>query len=265
MDDLMQHYHIALQLVAAAAAQFRAGLGAPPAVEKRPGDFATECDENIEAFLRAELTKATHIPVFGEEAGGDWGTPMWVIDPIDGTANFAAGNPMCAILLSLIVDAQPVLGITSLPMLGQCFSAYGDSPLMLNNAPLPPRGHNEIAHVGFSSISSPADSLFPTWLRQHLLSDLADSYLRPRITGSVGIDLAYTAAGIFDGAFSFSPNIWDNAAGITLLRASGKLVTDHLGNPWTMQSPAVIAGNPMAHEFLLEIMQEQLKGEQPCQ
>ena len=63
-------------------------------------------------------------------------------------------------------------------------------------------------------------------MRHGLLVELTRTYLRPRITGSVGIDLAYTAAGIFGGAVSFSPNIWDNAAGIFLCQAAGATVTE---------------------------------------
>jgi len=75
--------------------------------------------------------------------------------------------------------------------------------------------------------------------------------LRPRITGSVGIDLAYTAAGIFGGAVSFSPNIWDNAAGIFLCQAAGATVTDLYGNPWDHTSRGAIVGTARAHETIL--------------
>ena len=88
-------------------------------------------------------------------------------------------------------------------------------------------------------------------MRHGLLVELTRTYLRPRIPGSVGIDLAYTAAGIFGGAVSFSPNIWDNAAGIFLCQAAGATVTDLYGNPWDHTSRGAIVGTARAHETIL--------------
>src|SRR5699024_7850818 len=160
------------------------------------------------------------IPVVGEEEGGADSGTRWVIDPIDGTANYAASNPMSAILVSLLVDDQPVLGITSLPMLGKRLTAYAGSPLMINGQPVPPLEEKspQVAHVGFSSMATPKNTRFPMEMRRDLLSELAESYLRPRITGSIGVDLAFTAEGIFGTCVSFSPHVWDNAAGVMLVR-----------------------------------------------
>ena len=161
-----------------------------------------------------------------------------MVDPIDGTANFAAGNPMSCILISLLADGMPVLAITSVPMINQRFGAYAGSPLFQNGVPQPPLAERPevAAHVGFSSISGSSESneaQFPDLMRHGLLVELTRTYLRPRITGSVGIDLAYTAAGIF------------------LCQAAGATVTDLYGNPWDHTSRGAIVGTARAHETIL--------------
>ncbi|MCQ9342337.1 inositol monophosphatase family protein [Corynebacterium sp. 153RC1] len=258
MSDARELYHIAEAVTDDAERLFMASIGAAPKHFKAGADFATQADHEIEAYLRTTLTTLTGIPVFGEEFGGDSGSPMWVVDPIDGTANYAAGNPMSAILISLLVDSTPVLGITSVPMARQRFGAFDGSPLFFNGQAQPPLEDRPIiaAHVGFSSISSPRESRFSSQLRQGWLAEISKTYLRPRITGSVGVDLAYTAAGIFDGAVSLSPFVWDNAAGVVLVRAAGGVVTDLAGNPWVPGAEGVVVGSPRAHEALMSTMEK---------
>lgn len=243
---------IAEAVVDDAETMFSEGFGAAPSTMKTAGDFATEVDYAIESHMRMMLGHLTGIPVIGEEEGGvDSGT-RWVIDPIDGTANYAASNPMSSILVSLVVDDQPILGITSMPMLGKRLTAYDGSPLMINGTPVEPLKDQShlVAHVGFSSMATPKNTAFPMAMRRDLLSELAESYLRPRITGSIGVDLAFTAEGIFGTCVSFSPHIWDNAAGVMLVRAAGGIVTDTEGKDW-QPGKGVIAGTKKAHEVLM--------------
>lgn len=251
--DLRAMLALAERVVDEAEAMFVAGLGADPAEFKGPGDFATEVDLEIESSVRA-LLEDTDIPVYGEEAGGAYSSDaVWVVDPIDGTSNYAAGNPMCAILLSLLVEDQPVLAVTSLPLLHRRLTVVSGGPLMVNGreAPALTRRHRMVTQVGFSSVSSRSRSPFTSDERLEMLGILAAGSLRPRITGSVGADLALTAQGIFDGAISFSPYVWDNAAGVALVRAAGGVVTDIDGRDWTPDSTGVVAGTPEVHAELM--------------
>lgn len=248
---------VAEAVVAEAERIFLRGLGADPFELKPAGDFATQVDLEIERFLRRHLSETTGIPVYGEESGGPiHQSPVWVVDPIDGTANYAAGNPMCSILVSLLVEGQPVVAVTAIPVLGRRLTAWEGSPLLVNGKAVTPQRNPDkrIAQIGFSSVASPSNSQYPSLVRQGLLSLLAETYLRPRITGSVGVDLAFTAQGIFGGAVSFSPHVWDNAAGVMLVRAAGGVVTDTSGNTWTPESPGVVAGGAAAHAAILSTM-----------
>ena len=122
-----------------ASAQFVAGHRADSAVEKKGNDFATEVDLAIERRVVAELTRLTGIGVHGEEFGGESldAELVWVLDPIDGTFNYAAGSPMAAMLLALLADGVPVLGLTWLPFVGQRYTAMTGEPVLCNGDALP--------------------------------------------------------------------------------------------------------------------------------
>src|ERR1700710_2311604 len=124
----------------AAAKPFIAGHRADSAVSKRGDDFATSVDLAIERQVVAALMSATGIPVHGEECGGadldsEW---VWVLDPVDGTFNFAAGLPMAAILLGLLHHGEPVAGLTWLPFMGERYTAVIGGPGLKNGVAQPP-------------------------------------------------------------------------------------------------------------------------------
>lgn len=259
MRTLENMLAVAVSAVEDAERLFTDGLGAMPAHHKKQGDFATEVDLAIEALLRTRLNEETGIDVYGEEAGGVYNAEAtWIVDPIDGTSNYAAGNPSCAILATLVRDDEPVVAVTSIPSLGTRLTAVKDGPVHLNGQPLPAVAERDalVAQVGFSSLGSKNDHVFSEGPRLELLSRLTHSPLRPRITGSVGIDLGFTAQGIFDAAISFSPYMWDNAAGVLLVRSAGGVVTDAFGEAWTPHSTGVIAGTPSAHRLILNTMND---------
>ena len=119
----------------AATEPFLAGHRAESAVPKKGDDFATEVDLAIERQIAAALVEATGIGVHGEEFGGPpvdspW---VWVLDPIDGTFNYAAGSPMASILLALLHDGEPVAGLTWLPFTGDRYTAVAGGPTPLDD------------------------------------------------------------------------------------------------------------------------------------
>ncbi|MDR7329678.1 putative inositol 1-monophosphatase ImpA [Corynebacterium guangdongense] len=254
LDDMLAH---AVRVVEEAEAMFIAGLGSDPASLKFPGDFATEIDVEIESTVRRMLTQATDIPVFGEEAGGVYQPEAtWIVDPIDGTSNYAAGNPLSAILVSLVLDDEPVVAVTSIPMLSRRLTAVKGRGVTVNGRRADPIRNRSplVAQVGYSSVGAQYSSRFPTSMRLEVLARLSESALRPRITGSVGVDLALTAQGTFDGAVSFSPYMWDNSAGVLLVREAGGVVTDIAGDPWVPKSTGVVAGTEAAHREIMSTM-----------
>lgn len=250
----------AARILDKAEERFVEGHGADSAVRKKGKDFATEVDLAIEREVVDALTSATGIDVHGEEFGGaDVDSPLvWVLDPIDGTFNYAAGLPLAAILLGLMCDGEPVAGLTWLPFTDERFTGIVGGSLRCNGVELPPLEPAELedAVVGVGTFNVEWRGRFPGRYRIAVLEHLSRVSSRLRIHGATGIDLAYTAAGILGGAISFGDHVWDHAAGVALVRAAGGIVTDLAGNDWTPQSQSALAGVPRCHEQILEILSE---------
>jgi myo-inositol-1(or 4)-monophosphatase len=238
--------------------RFVSGHGAESAVAKKGKDFATEIDLAIERQVVAELTDKTGIGVHGEEFGGvDVDSPLvWVLDPIDGTFNYAAGSPLAAMLLGLLRDGQPVAGLTWLPFLGQRYTATIDGPLYFNGVAQQPleRADLEDSVLGVGTFNVDWRGRVPGRYRLAVIEQLSRVTSRLRIHGAAGLDLAYTACGILGGAINFGGHIWDHAAGVALIRAAGGTVTDLTGNEWTPASSSVVAGVPGVHEQILDVL-----------
>jgi myo-inositol-1(or 4)-monophosphatase len=237
---------------------FLSGHRASSAVSKKGNDFATEVDLAIERQVVDGLVAATGIEVHGEEFGGaDVGSPwVWVLDPIDGTFNYAAGSPMAGILLGLMRDGEPVAGLTWLPFTGQRYTAVVGGPLMKNGAAQPSLERAKLvdALVGAGSFSADSRGRFPGQYRVAVLENLSRLSSRLRMHGSTGLDLAYVADGILGGAISFGGHVWDHAAGVALVRAAGGIVTDLAGEQWTPASRSALAAAPGVHAEILEIL-----------
>jgi myo-inositol-1(or 4)-monophosphatase len=245
----------------AATEPFLAGHRADSAVPKKGDDFATEVDLAIERQVVVALVDATGIEVHGEEFGGPaldspdspW---LWVLDPIDGTFNYAAGSPMASILLALLNDGDPVAGLTWLPFTGDRYTAVAGGPLMKNGAAQPSLAPARLADslVGVGTFSADSRGRFPGRYRLAVLESLSRVSSRLRMHGSTGIDLAYVGDGILGGAVIFGGQVWDHAAGVALVRAAGGIVTTLAGEPWTPESRSVLAAAPGVHAEILEIL-----------
>ncbi|CAM2831153.1 inositol monophosphatase [Mycobacterium intermedium] len=242
----------------AAVTPFLEGHRAASAVRKKGDDFATEVDLAIERQVVAALESATGIGVHGEEFGGpDVDSPwVWVLDPVDGTFNYASGSPMASILLGLLHHGEPVAGLTWLPFMNDRYTAIQGGPLMKNGVAQPHLTPTKLSDtlVAAGSFSADSRGRFPGQYRVRLLENLSRVSSRLRMHGSTGIDLAYVADGILGGAVSFGSNVWDHAAGVALVRAAGGIVTNFAGDPWTPASRSALAAAPGVHGEILEIL-----------
>jgi myo-inositol-1(or 4)-monophosphatase len=242
----------------AAVEPFIAGHRADSAISKRGDDFATKVDLAIERQVVDALVSTTGIDVHGEEFGGaDLDAPwVWVLDPVDGTFNYAAGSPMAAILLGLLHDGDPVAGLTWLPFTGERFTAVSGGQLMKNGAPQASLAQADLTHavIGIGTFNADSRGRFPGRYRLAVLEELSRVSSRLRIHGATGIDLAYVADGILGGAISYGDHVWDHASGVALVRAAGGIVTNLAGEAWTPDSRSVLAAAPGVHDQMLEIL-----------
>lgn len=237
---------------------FVEGHRADSAVQKKGNDFATEVDLAIERQVVAALNDKTGIEVHGEEFGGaDVDSPLvWVLDPIDGTFNYAAGSPMAAILLGLLRDGEPVAGLTWVPFTGERFTGIVGGPLRSSGVELPALHRAKLAGsiVGVSTFNVDSRGRVPGRYRLAVIEHLSRKCSRMRMHGATGVDFAYTAAGILGGAISFGAHVWDHAAGVALVRAAGGVVSDLDGSDWSTKSRSAVVGAPGVHGELLEIL-----------
>ena len=258
MPDLQALVAEAAAILDRLAGAFVAGHRAESAVRKSGNDFATEVDLALERRLVAELPAATGIGVHGEEFGGSGlDSPLvWVVDPIDGTFNYAAGSPMAAILVALLRDGEPVAGLTWLPFTGQRYTAYVGGPLLCNGLALPALGTTGLADsiVGVGSFDVRGRGRYPGRWRLAVFAELSRVCSKIRMHGSIGIDMAYVAAGILGATVHFGGQAWDHAAGVALVQAAGGIVTDLAGAPWTADTRGILAGAPGAHEQALDLL-----------
>ncbi|WP_295651630.1 inositol monophosphatase family protein [uncultured Dietzia sp.] len=235
-----------------ATPRFIEGLGAPGVQTKSSRtDFATELDLELERRISDALREGTGLEVHGEEYGGppiNTGT-LWVVDPIDGTANYSLGIPTTGILVSLVHESQPVLGLTWLPLLGLRFTSVAGGRLRENDEIVPALPDVSIRDValGLGSLNTGARATYPPAYRREVFEQLTLAAARTRKFGSTGVDLAFVASGRLSAAVSFGNYAWDNAAGASHIRAAGGVVTDLAGEQWSTRSQSMLAASSRAH------------------
>jgi len=233
-------------------------------IGKGDRDFATDVDLQIESEIKAALATATPgIPFMGEEEDGGRegpGEARWVLDPIDGTINFARDSPLCAISLSLVIGGQPVLGIVDAPLLGERFIARRSGGAYLNGVAITVAevaGLRE-AVVGVSDFKVGVGSAEENRVHLAVLARLGRESLRVRMLGSAALDLAWLAAGRLNATLMLSNLPWDVTAGLLLVREAGGLVFDHDGSPHSADSRFTIASVPSLAEPVRRIVVESM-------
>jgi myo-inositol-1(or 4)-monophosphatase len=234
-----------------------AGFGDPANVrEKSAGDWVSDVDTASERTVQALLSDAApEIAFFGEESGGERAALGWICDPLDGTANFLHGFPAVGVSIALVEDGVPIVGVVHAPLLGDTYVATAGQGATRNGTPLavstrPPA--QAMVATGFpfrhGDLKDPYLGVFGRALRR--FEDL-------RRAGAASLDLAWTAAGVFDGYFELRLGPWDVAAGALLVREAGGVVTDWAGDDraW-LDSGDVVVGPPRVHAEILEIVRE---------
>jgi myo-inositol-1(or 4)-monophosphatase len=225
---------------------------------KGPANFVTAADRKAEEILRQELAKARPGYGFlGEEGGrfeGDDKTHCWIVDPLDGTTNFLHGIPQFSISIALQRDDAIVAGLVYNPANDELFTAERGKGAFLNDKRLRVAGRQRLGDALFAC-GLPHFGRGDLDLSRRELAAVQPCVAGLRRFGSAALDLAWIAAGRFDGYWERGLSPWDMAAGILLVREAGGFVTDLDGSDAMLAKGDIIAGNETMHRELLRLLQ----------
>ena len=242
-----------------ASAILLAGWGAAGTVQHKggnPADLVTEFDRRSEEVIVEVLREAApEDAILGEEGGGRPGTSgrRWLVDPIDGTTNFAHGLPMFAASIALEEAGELVAGVLAAPALGMTFWAARGMGAWLESE----RGARRLTVSATGALAGALLATgFPTTTsaRAHNFVAFESLYRRSqgvRRIGAASLDLAFVAAGWVDAYWEAPLHPWDLAAGVVLVREAGGLVTNLGGGPFRLDDGEVVASNGVLHAELV--------------
>lgn len=228
-----------------------AGIGFQGAESKGGGDYVTAIDRQSEAVVLRILRAAfPGLPILAEESGGEDFRTGWVVDPLDGTTNFIRGLPLVGVSVALLVDGLPAAGSVHAPFLGWTYSAqvgegvHDEAGRRLQVREAEPA--QAVVSTGFP-FKSPERMARQVGALGRVLNTVEDG----RGTGSASLDLALTAAGVFDGYFELGLKVWDIAAGALLVTEAGGLVSDWEGGQRHLETGDIVAGALRVHRALV--------------
>ncbi len=219
-------------------------------------NLVTEVDKKSEdAIIDVIKSEFPEHFILSEEVGelSTSSNYKWIIDPIDGTVNFAHGIPICCISIGLECDGQMLMGAVFNPFMNELFFAERGKGAFLNNKPLKvsANAQMEIACLvtGFpyrwAAIDTDPIPVFERFVRLGL---------PVRRLGSAAIDLCWVAAGRFDGFWEYNLNPWDVAAGYLIVEEAGGRISNFNGDPYNVYDKQTLATNGKIHEQMLALI-----------
>ncbi|MEP7164326.1 MAG: inositol monophosphatase family protein [Ferruginibacter sp.] len=219
-------------------------------------NLVTEADHAAEKAIIDVIQKAYPDHFILSEETGEIITNSeykWIIDPIDGTVNFAHGIPLCCVSIGLEKEGEMILGAVYNPLMNEFFFAQKGFGASLNDKKITVSNKSEV-------ISSNLVTGFPyTYLDMpngpiQVFEKLIRKGVPVRRLGSAAIDLCWVAAGRFDGFYEHNLQAWDSAAGFLIVEEAGGKVTDFAGNYYSPYQPHLLATNGKIHNELLGVV-----------
>ena len=246
---------VAIEIAREAGKVLREEVDRPPDIAYK-GDFdlVTQADRRSEKVIVERLQRyfPGHAVAAEEGTGTDSDAEYrWHVDPLDGTTNFAHGYPCFCVSMALARRGQLILGVVYNPVYDEMFTAARGEGATFNGK-----------KIHCSKIGAVKNSLLCTGFPNHKRESHPNIYyywdftLRShgvRRDGSAALDLAYVAAGRFDGFWEFGLKPWDTAAGIVLVEEAGGSVSDLDGQPYTLGGRTILASNGLIHEEIKQI------------
>ena len=249
---------ILIEATESAAAVLKEYFDTPFSISNKEGinNLVTEVDHKSEEVIFSVIKKnyPTHF-ILSEESGAivQDSEYKWIIDPIDGTVNYANGIPICCVSIGIEKNGEMILGAVYNPFINEFFFAEKGKGATLNNKKIAVSDETEV-------IKSCLVTGFPyTYLDMpngplEVFEKLIRKGVPVRRLGSAAIDLCWVAAGRFDGFYEHKLNAWDSAAGFLMVEEAGGKVTDFNGDYYSPYQPHLLATNGEIHAELLHIV-----------
>jgi myo-inositol-1(or 4)-monophosphatase len=252
---------LAIQTARDAGAILREKLGEVSVEFKGTVDLVTDADRASEALVGSRLSEVfPDHRLVGEEGiardpgSGEDAAYAWIVDPLDGTTNYAHGYPHFAVSIALTHEQTVVLGVVYDPMLDEMFVAERGGGATLNGKPLRVSSTDTLIRAllatGFSYDLSERDEQLAVW---NVMQGLTQGIRRG---GAAALDICYVGAGRLDGFWERPLQPWDMAAGALVVEEAGGIITDYAGGPYKPFGDGVICGNAAIHSAVLEIVLE---------
>ena len=228
---------------------------------KGPGDFVSQADRKAEEIIHAELSRSRPDYSFlmeesGEVTGSD-AQHRFIVDPLDGTTNFLHGIPVFSISIGLERQGQLLAGVVYNPAMDELYTAERGFGAFLNDRRLRVGARRKLSDsvigTGIPHIGRGEHGKYLIELR-HVMGEVAGV----RRLGSAALDLAYVAAGRFDGFWATGLKPWDMAAGIVIIREAGGFLSDGTGGQDMFGTGGIVAGNEPIHKALLDQIRKPL-------
>ena len=219
-------------------------------------DLVTEIDLKSEKYIKREIGRTfPHHAILAEESGRNKNDSVyvWIIDPLDGTTNYAHGHPAFCVSIGLEVEGRMVLGVIYDPLRDEMFYAAEGRGSFLNRR-----------RISVSEETKLADSLLATGFPYDIAEtkiDNLDNFARLyklsrgiRRGGSAALDLCYLACGRFDGFWELKLHAWDTAAGLVIVREAGGKVSDFKGGKYSIYDKQILASNGRIHRQIQKVL-----------
>ncbi|KAF0216539.1 MAG: myo-inositol-1 [Geobacteraceae bacterium] len=220
-------------------------------------NLVTEVDRKCEELIvRAIRYNFPDHDILAEES--DYGALRssfkWIIDPLDGTTNYAHGFPWFAVSIALEIEGEVMLGVIHHPMMGELFTAVRGEGALLNGKPIQVSRREPLKGCLLAT-GFPYDR---TWDNENNFDNFLNFQMAARAVrraGAAALDLAYVAAGRLDGYWECKLKPWDVAAGQLMVIEAGGRVTNHAGEPFSIYDHRILASNGLIHEEMAAVLQ----------
>jgi myo-inositol-1(or 4)-monophosphatase len=233
----------------------------PQVQKKGPIDLVTAADVAAEqAFRQLIAARFPSHAVLGEEAGAGRANTAgarcrWIIDPLDGTTNFAHGLALFCVSIALEVDGRLELAAVYDPVARELFSAERGEGARLNGTPLRVSTRGELIDALLCT-GFPYSIRERQWRQVDVFAGFLGRSRAVRRLGSAALDLCYVAAGRFDGFWEEQLNAWDIAAGALIVEEAGGRVTGYDDGPLDLFGGHIVASNGLVHGAMLEVIRD---------